>query len=323
MSHPLRRPLSLLPFALLAACAGNTDPAAGGSDSSAEVWPPPAPEHGIQLVIDDVTLGVGEELEMCRPVQADNPEGGMVTRIELYANDGLHHTFITKGDEGILTQEEACFGLPEAAMEGYSIPEPLYASSTQVGRETVEFPEGVGVSVEAAQNFIINYHLTNYTGDVLDAEVYLNLHFADEDETAGMETAGLYVMGNITDWTVPAGGTGEITFSCPFPEAVDVFSLTPHMHAMGTGFKATDLDSGEVLMESDDWNSPTSTYLEPVRHFEEGEGMTVTCEWANTTDQDAEFGGTSNDEMCFLFGYHWPAASSMRFLSEYTGCTVQ
>ena len=110
-------------------------------------------------------------------------------------------------------------------------------------------------------------------------------------------------------------------FTCPFPEDVEVFSLTPHMHALGTGFQVEDALTGESLVDTRSWHSPASTYLDPVRAFDEGEGMTVTCEWANPGDQDVSFGSTSSDEMCFLFGYHWPS-TGFRFLSEYTGCSV-
>lgn len=305
---------------LLAACGGG-EPAGDGADSAEPlVWPPPAPERGLQLVLDDVALDIGEEVERCRPVQTSGVDGGIVDRIELFSKEGLHHVFVTKGGADLLEGEEPCFGFPDAAMEGYSVPEPLYASSTQVEHERVDFPEGVGVRLDDDPGFILNYHLINYVGEPLTSEAYLNLHYAEEPE--GMEEAGLYVMGNMSDWTVPAGGTGEIRFTCPFDEDVEVFSLTPHQHQLATGFKVEDTQTGEVLMETGEWDAPSSTYFDPPLEFQEGEAMTVTCTWANPGDQDVQFGSSADDEMCFLFGYHWPT-SGFRFLSEYTGCSVE
>lgn len=303
-------------LALALACGG-AEPAA--DDSAAAPWPPPPPEHGVQVRIDDVFLQPGEELERCRPMPAGNTEEAVVTKIELFAGPGLHHAFVAKSPAGLLTEEEECFGFPEAAMEGYNIPEPLFASSTQVEHELIEFPDGVGVPIEAAQELIFDYHLLNWTDAELQAEVYLNLHFAQDP--ASTEKAGLYVMGNIGDVAIPAGSEASLTTTCPFPKDVDVFSLTPHMHAMGTGFHAERISTGEVLMETDTWDSPASAYFDPVQHFAAGDGMTLTCSWANPTEQDAFFGSTSADEMCFLFGYHWPADGFL-FLSEYTGCSV-
>ena len=85
----------LLPLSFLALNACGID-GEGGGDSSDEWVPPPPPEHGVQLSIDSLVLQPGEEIEKCRTAKAPALTGGMVTRIELVARPGLHHTVVYK-----------------------------------------------------------------------------------------------------------------------------------------------------------------------------------------------------------------------------------
>ena len=156
--------------------------------------------------------------------------------------------------------------------------------------------------------------------DRIEGEIYLNLYFADEG--AEPETANLFVFGNMSSIDVPAGETASLTSTCAFDEDTNLFSVTPHMHAMGSGFSFTRESTGEVLLETEGWSNPETLYMEPSLSVAAGEEFTFTCQWTNTTDEDVGFGQTASDEMCFVFGYNWPS-DDLYWRSEYNGCTVQ
>jgi len=300
----------LLPLSFLALNACGID-GEGGGDSSDEWVPPPPPEHGVQLSIDSLVLQPGEEIEKCRTAKAPALTGGMVTRIELVARPGLHHTVVYKLNQDLDPDEVDCFGVPDSAMEGFAIPEPLFASTSQVTEETLDFPEGVGVAFEAGQQIIFNFHYINVTPDPIDAEIFINLHYADEEEE--LEEARFYAFGNMGSIDIPAGHSQRLTSTCDFPSDLNVFSATPHMHKLGTGMSVQLNRGDEVVpvLSEEGWEGAGSTYFDPPEAVTASDTMTFTCEWRNTTDTDVAFGQTYNDEMCFVFGFVYPAPAAV------------
>jgi hypothetical protein len=294
--------LALLLTPLLS-CGG--DPA----DSADTFEPPAAPENGIQLVVPAFELAGGTELERCLQLKAPHTERGLITRIELVARPGLHHASVAQTDRDLADGEVDCeIGIPEELMSDYqSVPEPLFASSTQVDQETVAFPEGVGVPLEAGQQLVLNYHYLNTQADAVQGEVYINLHFADDPE--GMEEANLFAFSNVVNISIPAQSTHTLTTTCTFPADARLLTATPHMHQLGTGFTVNHYDgqqAGELLLDSPGWEAPETVWFDPPYEVSAGDGLTFSCAWTNYTDEDVHFGPTGDDEMCTVFGYYYP-----------------
>ncbi len=312
--------LAGLPLVLLA-CG----PASGGGEPDPKPFEAPEPPaNGSQLHIDRFTLEPFEEIERCRFMKAPNTEAGHITRIELRARTGLHHAFIAKVDKDFDDATVPCFGFPDEVMQGLSIPEPIYASSTQVPSETIVFPEGVGVELGPGQQLVIDYHYLNTRPEPIEAEIYMNLYFADPAEQ--VETAQVYVFGNMGGIEIPAQGTQSLTTTCTFESEVNLVTVTPHMHALGRHFLVRAFDgstAGELLYETKTWDNPSTRLFDPPRRMEAGEGLTFTCEWANDTDRTVRFGQTSEDEMCFVFGYVYPAAEPILRLDLNDGCVTE
>jgi hypothetical protein len=306
MSQPALR----LPF--LGLCALLCLPACVSVDGDGlppgDTWQaPPVPENGVQLSIESFKLAPGEEVEKCRSAKAPALSSGMITRIELVARPGLHHAVVYKVNQDLDPQEVDCFGVPDEAMEGFAIPEPLFASTSQVTEESLEFPEGVGVSFEAGQQIIFNFHYINVTPEEIDAEIFINLYYAEDDSE--LEQARFYAFGNMGSIDIPAGHRQSLTSTCAFPSDMNVFSATPHMHRLGTGMEVL-LNRGgqtEVLIATDGWEGANSAYLDPPAAVTSSDSMTFTCEWENPTATDVVFGQTFDDEMCFVFGFVYPA----------------
>lgn len=311
---------ALVTLGLAPACAPPGDDAGPEVD---EFEPPPAPEHGVQLSIPSFTLASGEETERCVMAKAPAPIGGIIQRVEMVARAGLHHTVIYKVGQDLDPNEVDCFGLPDDAMEGFMVPEPLFASTSQVTEETLEFPEGVGVAFEANQQIIFNFHYINVTSEEIEAEVFVNLHYYAEDEE--VEEARFYAFGNMGGIDIPAGHSQRLTTTCNFPSDMNLFSATPHMHRLGTAVEVrfnNDGNSEEVLLDDAGWAGSASLYLDPPRAVTPADGLTFTCEWTNTTENDVSFGPTFDDEMCFVFGFVYPASGPVYAFDYNEGCVT-
>lgn len=304
---------------------GGTGPGTADDDDLPFVAPAP-PAHGTQIHLPSFELGPGEEVEGCKSMRATNLEGGAAVRMELAGRRGLHHAVVWKTNTALEDFDVPCFGVPDQIMQGFNIPEPLFASSTQVTEEVLEFPEGVGVEFDAEQWLVFNYHYINTTDDPILAEAFLNVEFAPEEELADLEYAGFYAFGAISNISIPAGGTQRLTATCPFPSDVNLFSITPHLHQLGTGFEVSLSDGegpiGDPLLTASGWYNAETQYLTPAAPLSAGEGLTFTCEWSNPTDRYVDFGQTTEDEMCFVFGFAWPLAGYY-FAADYDGaCTI-
>jgi hypothetical protein len=288
---------------------------------------PIPPIHGTQIHLPPFELAPGQEIEGCKSMRATNLEAGAAWRMELKGRRGLHHAVVWKTSSALEDFDVPCFGVPDQIMEGFQVPQPLFASSTQVTEEVLEFPPGVALSFDAEQWLVFNYHYINVTDEPIIAEAYLNVEFVAEEDLADIEYAGFYAFGAIQSIGIPAGGTQRVTTTCAFPDDVSLFSITPHLHKLGTGFEVSLHDGtevvGEPLLQADGWFNAETSYLQPAAALSAGEGLTITCEWTNPTDQYVDFGQTTEDEMCFVFGFAWPLPGIGLFAFDYNdGCTI-
>lgn len=271
-----------------------------------EAFPPAPPESGVQLAVGGKKLDPGEEIEMCYYVNVGNDAPVWLENLELVAAPGLHHSIVSRISEERPDHHDECFGFPSDL--GNEIPIPLFATSTQVYESSTELPPGVGIELGPRQQLIVNYHYVNTTTRKIDPEVYLNLHFADEGEI--VSRAGMYAFTNFGDIAIPPHGRQRITMNCPFYDAALLVTTTPHMHQLGTYFGVSRFDGtgpAEVLHEAEGWFDPETKVFDPEVHIGNGEGLSFTCEWQSDRDVTTYFGESSDHEMCFAFGYFYPA----------------
>lgn len=276
-------------------------------EAETDTFPPAPPENGTQLTVGGRWLDPGEEIEMCYYINVENEDVIWVDKIELVAAPGLHHSIVSRIGEERPNSHSECFGFPSDL--GSQIPVPLFATSTQVDRGQTELPDGVGVELEPRQQLIVNYHYLNATTEPIKPRVYLNLHYADPDEIEAR--AGFYAFTNVGDIAIPPHGTQRITMSCPFYEPALLATATPHMHELGTYFSVRRWDGekpAEILHEASGWYDPETKSFDPPVLIGEGEGLTFTCEWQSDRDTYTYFGESSGNEMCFAFGFFYPAS---------------
>ena len=105
-----------------------------------------------------------------------------------------------------------------------------------------------------------------------------------------------------------------------------VVSVLPHMHKLGTAFRAGFLggpDDGQVWLDSPGYD-PERTVIrqyEPSVDLGQGAGAWFECRWHNTLDQELHY-GIGDNEMCILFGYAWPVPASYSVLAKAGHCVT-
>lgn len=308
-------------LAVLVACLSLTAACGPAPKAQSGFTPLPKPTNGIQLHIAPFTVKAQSERERCRFLKAPNTGPGEIVHVKMKGRRGLHHVFVMKVSTSYPDGEVPCFGIPDQAMQGIDIPEPIFASSTLVTQEEITFPKGVAVHLDPGQQLIFDYHYVNPSPKPITGEIYLNMDFAPAGEK--VVPAKVFVFGNMNGIDIPAHGTESLKTTCTFPKAEHIVSVTPHMHQLGTSFEVQRFDGTKdtkVLYQTNNWDDPKTTVFNPVLNFNAGEGLTFTCNWANDTDQAVKFGQSYSDEMCFVFGYFYPATQKLLEL-DINGCT--
>lgn len=316
---PLWRALGVsVPLLLLAPCGCNensTDPKIG------------PPSRGVQTHIEKFTIDPGKETEKCAYFKLDNDEELYINGFEMSARTGLHHSNVMVVGTSIQDKTTDCFGIPEDVMNNpAAFPRPVYQSSTQVPSETVTLPRGVAVKIAPRQQVVYNYHYLNATSEPIEGEIYLNFHSIDP---AGLTAeANIAVIGTL-DIHIPPRGTQTTGTRCQFEKDVQLGSLSPHTHQKGKRLTVRRIGGdrdGETLLETTEWNNPESASFDPPLLIAKGEGIEIECEYLNDTDEEITFGPTSKHEMCFVFGYVFPASDTLYGLDlgdeDSPGCTV-
>jgi hypothetical protein len=97
------------------------------------------------------------------------------------------------------------------------------------------------------------------------------------------------------------------------PEEQTVFAIFPHMHQLGTHFRASFVVGGEEQVVHDEAYHFEEQYQivldEPV-HLNPGDAIRTECTWQNGTGETVGFGESSDTEMCFDILFQYPARGS-------------
>lgn len=63
--------------------------------------------------------------------------------------------------------------------------------------------------------------------------------------------------------------------------------------------------SSERLVETVDWEHPSSDWPPGGLALAKGQKLRITCSWHNTEDHEVRFGPLTTDEMCFIIGFFY------------------
>lgn len=285
MYAPVMRTIGLtMSVALLAACGG--DSTSPGVDAPAAVDAPSG--DWVVLLSQDWTLPAGTEnmVNASRTLDQDV----YVRAIRPLAPAGTHHTLL-----GLTTGSG---GGPGTSPDGL-----LYASG--VGTDALMMPAGVGLRLEAGKQLTLQLHLYN-TGDAPlsgTSGVEVLLTTADQiTDLAEIELAGPLGL------TIPPG-VHTISGTCTATSPQTVFAIFPHMHQLGTHFRAEARTAAGAVTIHDDSYRFDEQRISPITPLALAPGDTITteCTWDNTTGATVNFGTSSDTEMCFSILFRYPA----------------
>jgi hypothetical protein len=186
------------------------------------------------------------------------------------------------------------------------------------GMLPVRFPEGVGLKVGADDLIVMQLHYYASTPEVSEAGDQSGYQFtlvADLAQEVQMAPLGTQ------SFTIPAGDaayTVEFELEIPsyVPFTLTAYGMFPHMHVLGTGYRAWLEHEGEetCLVESDRYdfgNQMTYQYLEPML-ISPGDTFHYSCTWDNSAENpnqtheppiDVRYGERTDEEMCYAFTY--------------------
>lgn len=270
--------------------AGGVDGGGGGGVDGGGT-----PSGWTELITGTWTLAAGSESYWC--ARKTVTEDMYIVGLRAVAPTGTHHTVVSVVDNsGVADGEQSCG-------PGTLSDQMLFASG--VGTDELLFPPGVAVKVSAGQQVLLNLHLFNVDEASINGtsgtEVKL-VPASEVEELAEMVFAGTFLI------NIPAGQMRTINGGCTFTDDQQVIMLWPHMHQYGTHMKAT-LDGTTIHDDDYSFYEQVNYPLDTPLQVNAGQTINVQCTYMNTSGSNVTFGDSSEDEMCFLGLYRYPASA--------------
>jgi hypothetical protein len=283
----------------------------GGGDDDDAVTPdgggPGTPDGGgpgtpdanngdfIVLAQGDWSLPAGAEDYYC--IVATIPETIYVGTFRPMIPVGTHHTVVTMYTGNLADGIHPC----NAGTGGQRM---IYGSG--VGSPDFTFPPGVAIKLNAGDRILVNLHLFNSTDGVLNGTSGTLAKTIPADQV--QNEAELVLMGPV-GFTIPGGGETTINGSCTMDGTVHLIAVAPHMHMLGTYWKATVIKGGQEMPLKEapyTFDDQTFYYIDPAVDLAAGDKVKTYCTYNNPGMNSVGFGDSSNDEMCFSSVYYWP-----------------
>ena len=173
-------------------------------------------------------------------------------------------------------------------------------------------PPEVALRLQANIGLDLNLHYVNRTDEIMQGEIYTNLHFVEPKDV--VHEAKTLNLGKF-DIELPPHQVTTLTKVFTFWETRYIFQLFSHAHEHMTEFRVA-IDggprNGDLVYITYDWEHPPILELDPPLVIEEGQGLKLITTYNNWTDRTLNFGLRSDDEMMILFGgYYLKTATSV------------
>jgi hypothetical protein len=290
----------------LLASACSSDDSASATANDASVSSVAAPLNSAS--IGPVPLGIGDEKTVCVTVRLNNPNALMVTSFTAELAKGSHHLIVYKSQATQESLTPASCQPFSGLLGGTEIPIMLVQNSDS----KIDFPDKVGLKLEARQMLKLEAHYINTTDMPLQGAGTVHADGLTLDQASDYQAADFSFWGTTKITIEPQAALDSgVHFQTALP-GTTLFALMPHQHRFGTRFRIwNSMQEGDIasdpLVDNSDWAEPPITRLEPSITFAAGQGLSYECEWQNTSDATIIFGESALQEMCFLIGYYYPA----------------
>jgi len=268
------------------------------------------PRHGFQTRVGEYTIEPGQDLEVCEYRRLSNAKAMDISRFQLRMPAGAHHFVVWR--YGGTTQDDGQFPdhpFPSIGCTGAFRDDlfPQLLIPTQSPNVTLEFPRGMALHLDARQQVWLDPHMRNFGTEPMEPDIRFNL-VAAKKGTVKHHAEGLTV-GNSTNIAIPPGGDQTLTVEWPAPSDITIIHLSTHQHRLGThatiDVLSPDGASSKRLVETVDWEHPSSDWPPGGLALAKGQKLRITCSWHNTEDHEVRFGPLTTDEMCFIIGFFY------------------
>jgi hypothetical protein len=291
---------------------GGTAPSGGagagvGGESSTGGAPPVG--ESITLTLEPFDVQPGTERQVCKyfNLPADVPFDAVRFHSEMAGTS--HHLNVYK----VLSDPDAPVSAEEAEVHDCQpgseqlAGDAAYIFGSATPERTVDMPAGVAFHLVPQQRIILEQHVINFTGDVIQGGVSFEMS-QPLDATTIEHHADVIWFANWT-FLIPPNDETTVTNHCTVPYDVKVFGLMSHTHGLGSHFSIEKWSGGETehLYDSEDWAHPLYQEHDPHLTIPAGDGLQWSCTWNNTTSSTVFPGKNSTDEMCMTFAYAYPA----------------
>ena len=268
----------------------DADPNRPDADPNAPDADPTTPDAAVgfeTLISAAWTLGPGVEKTYCatRTMTEDVYVGTMRPIAPL----GTHHTVIE------LLDTPAGPDNP-----GYDCPQEFgqfWASGA--GTPELQLPAGVGLLAPAGSQLRLSLHLFNASDGTISGTSGLDVKRMDPSDV--VHTASVDYHGPFT-FAIPGNGQPYSASQNTTLSAGHIVAIFPHMHQLGTHFRATlqhGSDPVQVLWDEDYQFLSQEFSPLPEVAVQAGDVLRTTCTWENGTGSTVYWGESSTSEMCF------------------------
>jgi hypothetical protein len=298
---PLMKNAVLAAVLVVSACSGDddaptADAPAGGADAPATT-DAGSPGDRVTLITGDWTIPAGDESYIC--VRYTVPETYLIKEFHPIIPPGTHHTVLTVDNPG--TPDNPAY----PCSVGENGTKRMFYG-TGVGANPFYLPEGVAIQLEAGEQLVLNLHLYNAGDDPISGTSGVEVVLADPSEVEHVSDSDLFGKLNLL---IPPGPVTQST-TCTVSEPQTYYAISPHMHQLGVHARAiAHTAAGDVTLLDLPYDFDEQlVYLLPATvDLVPGDTIDIDCVYDNTTGATVTFGDSSNDEMCFIGAYRYPA----------------
>ncbi len=279
------------------------------------------PEHGVQLHLGPFDVQPNFEREFFYYLPLNNKEEIFINRVEINMRRGSHHfiayQFNSEIPDYLIPQANVIRDIRNSdgsynILNLLATPFHTFVTGTQWPNLNYHLPPGVALRLPANIGLDLNLHYVNRTDEIMQGEIYTNLHFVEPKDV--VHEAKTLNLGKF-DIELPPHQVTTLTKVFTFWETRYIFQLFSHAHEHMTEFRV-EIDggprNGDLVYITYDWEHPPILELDPPLVIEEGQGLKLITTYNNWTDRTLNFGLRSDDEMMILFGgYYLKTATSV------------
>jgi hypothetical protein len=297
--RPRRVLLAFSALSWVAQLSCSTTPPAARDKPADVLSAPPAADKGLQLALK-VKVDPGKEVVVCRELVIPGDAAIEVGKIDHASSPGTHHVHAYRTSTPPDKVSPGVFDCGDLAG-------PLLYTA-QKEAESTRFQPGIGVKFAKGEVVRLELHYLNTGEAAADAELRLNLWFADAPLIA---EAGSFFMYD-HDIAVAPHAKATTRMHCEIPSDILITSLLPHVHAHGTGeriyLSGKGVNPPKLLIGSKGYGDLETRYFDdkPVV-VKAGQALDFECDYQNDGPTGLLAGSsTTKAEMCMILGSYYP-----------------